>query len=55
LPVWVGGKYQHLVAPPELRLGHSIATAAATLAAQAAGVAAHDRSAEDGDPAMVDG
>ena len=36
LPVWVGGKYQHLVAEPPLRLGHSIATAAATLAAQAA-------------------
>ncbi|HEX5334376.1 MAG TPA: MerR family transcriptional regulator [Propionicimonas sp.] len=36
LPVWVGGKYQHLVAEPSLRLGHSIATAAATLAARAA-------------------
>ncbi len=37
LPVWVGGKYQHLVAEPPRRLGHNIATAAATLAAQAIG------------------
>jgi DNA-binding transcriptional MerR regulator len=37
LPVWVGGKYQHLVGEPSQRLGHSIATAAATLAAQAVG------------------
>ena len=33
LPVWVGGRYQHLVGEPERRLGHSIATGAATLAA----------------------
>ena len=33
LPVWVGGRYQHLVGEPERRLGHTIATAAATLAA----------------------
>ncbi len=42
LPVWVGGKYQHLVAEPDLRLGHSIATAAASLAAQAAALAPID-------------
>ena len=34
LPVWVGGRYQHLVGEPSLQLGHSIATAAANLAAQ---------------------
>ncbi|MCC6497617.1 MAG: MerR family transcriptional regulator [Propionibacteriaceae bacterium] len=33
LPVWVGGKYQHLVVEPDRRLGHSIAAAAALLAA----------------------
>ena len=35
VPVWVGGRYQHLVGEPELRLGHSIALGAATLAAHA--------------------
>ena len=33
LPVWIGGKYQHLVGEPARRLGHGIAAAAATLAA----------------------
>ncbi len=55
LPVWVGGRYQHLVAAPELRLGHSIATAAATLAAQAPAVASPEAAeAEDG-PKAADG
>ncbi|MGV8909741.1 MAG: MerR family transcriptional regulator, partial [Propionicimonas sp.] len=33
VPVWVGGRYQHLVGLPEFRLGHSIAAGAASLAA----------------------
>lgn len=33
LPVWVGGRYQHRVAEPGRSLGHSIAAAAALLAA----------------------
>jgi methanogenic corrinoid protein MtbC1 len=36
LPVWIGGRYQHLVADPERRLGHSIAAAAVGLAADLA-------------------
>lgn len=35
VPVWVGGRYQHLVAGPDRRLGHSIAAAAALLATPA--------------------
>jgi DNA-binding transcriptional MerR regulator/methylmalonyl-CoA mutase cobalamin-binding subunit len=38
LPVWVGGKYQHLVGDPSRRLGHSIAVAAVSLVAEAAGL-----------------
>ena len=33
VPVWVGGRYQHLIAEPARRLGHSIAGAAQTIAA----------------------
>ena len=36
LPVWIGGKYQHLVGDPARRLGHSIADAAAAFTAEAA-------------------
>ena len=54
LPVWVGGKYQHLVAEPPLRLGHSIATAAATLAAQATSAGAVEE-AEQAEPESADG
>lgn len=32
VPVWVGGRYQHLVGDPERRLGHAIGPAAARLA-----------------------
>jgi len=44
LPVWVGGKYQHLVGEPARRLGHSIAGAVATLAAE------EERSAKSAGP-----
>jgi MerR family transcriptional regulator, light-induced transcriptional regulator len=42
VPVWVGGRYQHLVGEPEFRLGHSIATGAATLAARSGEVPTTD-------------
>ena len=42
LPVWVGGKYQHLVGESAHRLGHSISEAAARLAALADGPGATD-------------
>lgn len=35
LPVWVGGRYQHLVPAPSRPLGHDIGRAAALLAAEA--------------------
>lgn len=36
VPVWVGGRYQHLVGEPGRRLGHAIGPAAARLATEAA-------------------
>lgn len=42
VPVWIGGRYQHLVGEPDLRLGHSIASGAVTLASHSDGSAATD-------------
>lgn len=33
VPLWLGGRYQHLVAPPSRQLGHQLGEAARTLAA----------------------
>lgn len=46
LPVWVGGRFQHLVPPPARTLGHSIVAAASTLA----GTAETQQSDEQGEP-----